>query len=105
MGSIDAVDAPLRALTNRAGCLVCSVDYRLAPEHRFPAAFDDARAAFGWVVNHAASVGADASRVAVGGDSAGGNLAAAIALAESPCAPPISPAFLRRSSSPPSTTS
>jgi acetyl esterase len=90
MGSIDAVDAPLRALTNRAGCLVCSVDYRLAPEHRFPAAFDDARAAFGWVVNHAASVGADASRVAVGGDSAGGNLAAAIALAERDGGPRVS---------------
>ena len=90
MGSIDAVDVPLRALTNRAGCLVCSVDYRLAPEHRFPAALDDARAAFGWVVRHAASMGADASRVAVGGDSAGGNLAAAIALAERDGGPRVS---------------
>jgi acetyl esterase len=82
MGSVAAVDPPLRALTNRARCVVCSVDYRLAPEHRYPAALDDARAALAWAQSEAEVLGIDAEQVVVGGDSAGGNLAAATALAE-----------------------
>jgi acetyl esterase len=82
MGSIDAVDAPLRAVANGSGCVICSVDYRLAPEHPFPAALDDARAVLGWVAEETGPLGVDAGRIALGGDSAGGNLTAATTLAE-----------------------
>lgn len=80
LGDLENTDAACRALTNMAQCLVISVNYRKAPEHRFPAALDDAYAAVQWVVKNAASIDGDPQRVAVGGESAGGNLAAVVCL-------------------------
>jgi acetyl esterase len=75
IGTLDAYDQMCTELAVGAGCVVVSVDYRLAPEHPFPAPVDDAYAATAWLAHHAADLGADARRVAVGGDSAGANLA------------------------------
>lgn len=78
IGGIDSSDHTCRALANRSGCVVVSVEYRLAPEHKAPAAADDCMAALIWTVENAELLGVDVSRVAVGGDSAGGNLAALV---------------------------
>jgi len=81
LGTLDEFDVFATRLAEGAGSLVLSVDYRLAPEHRFPAAADDAAAALRWAAAHAGEVGGDASRLAIAGDSAGANLAVVAALA------------------------
>jgi acetyl esterase len=80
VGSVAVADPFSRALANASRCAVLSVEYRLAPEDRYPAAVDDAYAATRWSAEHATDLGVDPSRIAVGGSSAGGNLAAAVAL-------------------------
>jgi acetyl esterase len=80
VGSLHSTDATCRRLTNGAGCVVVSVDYRLAPEAKFPAAAKDCYTATVWMANNAAAFNTDPHRIAVGGISAGGNLAAVVAL-------------------------
>ena len=90
LGDLDSYDAICRELAVRSGATIVSVGYRLAPEHVYPAAVDDSYAALEWVHAHAADIGGDAARLAVGGDSAGGNLAAAVSLkARDLTGPPI----------------
>ncbi len=80
LGTLDTSDAVCRRLTNSARCVTIAVSYRLAPESKFPAAVDDCYAGTSWVADHGAELDVDAGRLAVGGDSSGGNLAAAVAL-------------------------
>jgi acetyl esterase len=94
LGSIETHDDQARLICRDAGIVVVSVDYRLAPEHRYPAGFEDCLAATRWVADSAASLGGDAERILVGGDSAGGNLAAAVALATRETGPKLLAQFL-----------
>ncbi|MEO7938456.1 MAG: alpha/beta hydrolase [Burkholderiaceae bacterium] len=81
IGDLDTHDTLCRQLANASGCAVLAVDYRMGPEHRFPCAVDDCLAATRWCRDQAAALGLDRDRMAVGGDSAGGNLAAVVAIA------------------------
>jgi len=92
IGDRDTHDSLCRQLCNASGCAIVSVDYRMGPEHRFPAAVDDCVAATRWVREQAAALQLDAARLAVGGDSAGGNLAAVVCLALREAGQPL-PAF------------
>lgn len=92
VGNVESYDVLCRELANGSGCAVLSVDYRLAPEHAFPAAPEDARLALEWAAAHAEVLGIDASRIALAGDSAGGNLALVTALAAR--ATELEPCFL-----------
>jgi acetyl esterase len=78
LGNLDTHDSMARALSARSDCMVVATDYRRAPEYRFPAAIEDAYTVTRWVANNAEAIGADSERLAVGGGSAGGNLAAAV---------------------------
>ena len=84
VGDLDSHDPPCRVLAQDTGAVVMAVDYRLAPEHPYPAAIDDCVAAYAWLAGHSGELGLDATRLAIMGDSAGGNLAALMARAGVP---------------------
>lgn len=94
LGTLDSSDDICRQLASRSGALVLSIDYRLAPEHPFPAAVDDAYAALEWAARYAGDLGADPGRLGVAGTSAGGNLAAATALRAREAGPDLDGQFL-----------
>ena len=81
IATLDTYDASARELSKGTGAIVVGIEYRKAPEHKFPASYDDAVAGYKWVVGHAKSLGGDPSRIAVAGESAGGNLAVNVAIA------------------------
>ena len=88
MGNIEMTESECRHIVRDVGCVVVSTDYHLAPEHKFPIPVEDCYAATTWVVEHATELAVDPERVAVGGGSAGGNLAAAVALMARDCGGP-----------------
>jgi len=88
-GDLDTHDALCGKLAARGECIVIAIDYRLAPEHKFPAAVDDCLAAFRWVVQHAIALGGEPERVAVAGDSAGGNLSAVVSQVQAAAGGPM----------------
>jgi acetyl esterase len=94
IGSIETHDDHARLLCRDVGMVVVSVDYRLAPEHKFPAGFEDCLAATQWAAANIATLGGDPDKLVVGGDSAGGNLAAAVALATRESGPKLAAQFL-----------
>ena len=79
-GNIHLADRPHRSVANATGCVLVAVNYQKAPEHRFPTALDDCYASVEWVVDHATELAIEPAKIGVGGDSAGGNLAAAVCL-------------------------
>jgi acetyl esterase len=94
IGDIETHDDHARLISHQLGAVVVSVDYRLAPEHKFPAAFEDCMAATRWAADHIDSLGGDAAKLGVAGDSAGGNLAGAVALASRENGPRIAAQLL-----------